>query len=137
QQVQVDFGYTKQKTISGKEIKLCFISFVLSHSRYKYVEWLDRPFTTRDVIRSHENAFEAFGGIPKEIVYDQDSLIVVSENKGDLILTSEFLSYREERGFNLYVCRKADPESKGKIENVVKFIKRNFAKHRIFHNLEK
>jgi transposase len=135
-QAQVDFGQTKQKTTSGKEIKMYFISFVLSHSRYKYVEWLDRPFTTRDVIRTHENAFEYFGGIPNELVYDQDSLIVVSENSGDLILTSEFQSYRKERDLHLNVCRKADPESKGKIENAVKFIKKNFAKHRVFHNID-
>lgn len=136
QQAQVDFGQTKQKTTNGKEMKLYFISFVLSHSRYKYVEWLDRPFTTKDVIRTHENAFEFFGGIPHELVYDQDSLIVVSENSGDLILTSEFQSYREERDLRLHVCRKADPESKGKIENTVKFIKKNFANHRVFHNLD-
>ena len=36
----------------------------------------------------------------------------------------------------MYFCRKADPQSKGKIENVVKFIKRNFAKHRVFPNLD-
>lgn len=137
QQAQVDFGQTKQKATNGKEVKMYFISFVLSHSRYKYVEWLERPFTTRDVIRTHENAFEFFGGIPNELVYDQDSLIVVSENSGDLILTSEFQSYREERDLHLHVCRKADPESKGKIENAVKFIKKNFANHRVFHNLDK
>jgi transposase len=136
EQAQVDFGQTKQKKEDGKEVKMYFISFVLSHSRYKYVEWLDRPFTTRDVVRTHENAFEAFGGIPQEIVYDQDSLMFVSENAGDLILTSEFQAYREERELRLHVCRKADPESKGKIENVVKFIKKNFAKHRIFRNLD-
>ncbi len=33
---------------------LRFIAFVLSHSRYKYVEWLDRPYTTQDVIASHD-----------------------------------------------------------------------------------
>ncbi|NRD80206.1 IS21 family transposase [Bacillus sp. BRMEA1] len=136
EQAQIDFGQTKQKASNGKEVKLYFISFVLSNSRYKYMEWLDRPFTTRDVIRTHENAFEYFGGIPNELVYDQDSLIVVSENSGDLILTSEFQGYRQERDLNLRVCRKADPESKGKIENTVKFIKKNFAKHRVFHNLD-
>lgn len=62
QQVQVDFGHTKQKTSNGKEVKLNFICFVLSHSRYKYMEWLDRPFVTKDVIESHENAFQFFGG---------------------------------------------------------------------------
>ncbi|MDY0404463.1 helix-turn-helix domain-containing protein [Virgibacillus sp. 179-BFC.A HS] len=61
-QAQVDFGKTNQRTPQGKYIKLYFISFVLSHSRYKYVEWLDRPFTTKDVIRMHEHAFAYFGG---------------------------------------------------------------------------
>ena len=75
-QAQVDFGQTVQKTPDGKEIKLYFISFVLSHSRFKYAEWLDRPFTTKDVIRTHESAFQFYGGIPHELVYDQDSLMV-------------------------------------------------------------
>lgn len=135
-QVQIDWGEFKAKNIDGKSIKLYFIVFVLSHSRYKYVEWLDRPFTVEDAIRCHENAFYYFGGVPEEIVYDQDHLITVSENAGDIILTTKFAAYKKERGFRLYICRKSDPESKGKIENVVKYVKRNFAKHRVFHNLE-
>src|SRR5690625_5668481 len=115
-QVQVDFGETRQMTHDNKTVKLYFIAFVLSNSRYKYTEFLDRPFTTRDVIRSHENAFRWFEGIPREIVYDQDSLIVVSENGGDLILTKEFEQYRQERRLNLRVCRKAEHESKGRNE---------------------
>jgi len=136
-QAQVDFGQTKQKKSNGKTVTLNFISFVLSNSRYKYVEWLDRPFTTKDVIRCHENAFQYYGGIPHELVYDQDALLVVSENAGDIILTTEFQSYREERKLNLSICRKADPESKGRIENVVGFIKGNFAKHRVYENIDK
>ncbi|WP_237049381.1 Mu transposase domain-containing protein [Lentibacillus amyloliquefaciens] len=93
--------------------------------------------TTKDVIDCHEQAFHAFGGIPYEIVYDQDALIVVSENAGDLILTEAFQAYREERKLTMYVCRKADPESKGKVENVVKFVKGNFAKNRIFGTLDR
>ncbi|MFT9497379.1 MULTISPECIES: IS21 family transposase [Bacillota] len=135
-QVQVDWGEMKVKTSLNKEVKLYFISFVLSHSRYKYVEWQDRPFTTRDTIRCHESAFQYFGGMPEEIVYDQDHLITVNENAGDIILTGDFQAYKQERSFRVYLCRKADPQSKGKIENVVKFIKGNFAKNRVFFNLE-
>lgn len=135
-QIQVDFGETKQHTSDDKIVKLYCISFVLSHSRYKYIEWLDRPFTTRDVIRSHENAFEYFGGIADELVYDQDSLILVSENGGDLILTREFQAYKEERSLSIRMCRTADPESKGKIESVIKYVKNNFAKHRTYHGLD-
>lgn len=41
EQMQVDFGHTRQKTVDNKEAKLNFIAFVLSHSRQKYKEWLD------------------------------------------------------------------------------------------------
>lgn len=136
-QIQVDWGEMKVINMKNKEVKLYFISFVLSHSRYKYVEWQDRPFTTRDTIRSHESAFHYFGGMPEEIVYDQDHLVTVSENAGDIILTGDFQAYKQERGFRIYLCRKSDPQSKGKIENVVKFIKGNFAKNRVFFNLER
>lgn len=126
-----------KKTLEWKHIKLYFIARVLSHYRYKYKEWLDRPFTTLDVIRTHENAFEWYGGIPRELAYDQDSLLFVSENGGDLILTEEFQLYCQERKLNFNICRKADPGSKGKIENIVGFIKHNFAQHRVYYGLEK
>jgi len=135
-QIQVDFGQTEQLTPDGNKVKLRFIAFVLANSRYKYKEWLDRPFTTRDVIQAHENAFHYYGGIPNELVYDQDALLIVSENGGDLILTREFQAYKEERNLIVHMCRKADPESKGKIENVVKYVKQNFAKHRLYHGLD-
>lgn len=137
QQIQMDFGQIVLCSSTGGKRTLYFATFVLAHSRYKYVEWLNRPFTTRMLIKVHENAFEHFGGMAKEIVYDQDHLILVSENGGDLLLTNEFAAYQKTRKFRIYMCRKADPETKGKVENVVKYVKGNFARNRIFHNLEK
>ena len=136
-QMQVDFGEAKLRHAEGHTVRLWFITFVLSNSRYKYALWQDRPFTTADVVDAHEQAFAFYGGLPEEIVYDQDHLLLTSENHGDLILTHEFAKYVKERAFRIYMCRKADPESKGKIENVVKYIKRNFARHRQFTNVDK
>lgn len=136
-QAQVDFGEIRVPKRDGGTIKLYAVAFVLSHSRYKYIEWQQTPFRTQDVIRCHENAFEYYGGIPEEMVYDQDKLMTVSENAGDIIFTTGFQSYRHERGFSIYLCRKADPESKGKVENVVKYAKYNFAKHRTFYSLDR
>lgn len=136
-QAQMDFGETKLLDANGQAVKLWFIGFVLANSRYKYVEWLARPFTTRDLIQAHENAFEYYGGMPKEIVYDQDHLILVSENHGDLILTQEFAKYVTRRQFKIHICRKQDPESKGRIENVIGFVKKNFARNRVFHHIDK
>ena len=137
EQAQMDFGEKKLLDVNGRPVKLWFIAFVLSHSRYKYVEWLARPFTTRDVIEAHENAIKYFGGMPKEFVYDQDHLILVSENHGDLILTKEFAKYRETRKFKIYMCRKQDPETKGRIENVVGYVKKNFARNRVYYHIDK
>lgn len=134
-QMQVDFGEIKVRSTIGNSVKLYFVGFILSHSRFKYVEWLDRPFRTEDLIHMQENAFRYFGGITEEIVYDQDRLLAVSENAGDLILTTAFTKYQKTREFKVYLCRKADPQSKGKVEQLVKYVKHNFAKNRTFDNL--
>lgn len=65
-------------------------------------------------------------------VYDQDTLLLIDENKGDLVMTEAFRSYTEYRGFKVHFCRKSDPQSKGKVENVVKYHKFNFLRGRTF-----
>lgn len=134
-QGQVDFGQTWQTTTSGSRIKLYFYAFVLAHSRYKYVEWQQTPFTTADLIRCLQHTFKFLGGKPKQIVYDQDRIIVVSENNGEIIFTRAFQAFHQAEKFEVIECRGFDPESKGKIENVVKFVKNSFARGRIFRDL--
>ena len=73
--------------------------------------------------------------MPKELVFDQDKLVIVSENHGDILYTQEFESFKQALRFKVYLCRKNDPESKGKVEAVVKYVKNNFAKHRLFTNI--
>ncbi len=136
-QMQVDFGQKWVFKEDNTKVLLYVICFVLSNSRFKYCQWQDRPFNTIDMIRMHEGAFEYFGGMPEEVVYDQDNLILVSENHGDLIFTHQFANYIQKRKFRIHMCRKADPESKGRIENVVGFVKNNFAHNRVFYNLDK
>jgi hypothetical protein len=136
QQAQADFGEYNLRDTNGKRVKTWFFVLVLSRSRYKYVWFSEHPFTSELAILAHEKAFHNFGGIPDEIVYDQDKVFIVDENKGDLILTDAFRAYTKERSFRLHFCRKADPESKGKIENVVKYVKQNFLYNRPFYNIE-
>jgi len=136
EQAQVDFGVYNMKTSSGKQAKVFFFAMVLSRSRMKHVWFLDRPFTASDVSLAHEKSFEYFQGIPKTIVYDQDRTMVVDENIGNIILTSEFKRYTKSRSFKLHFCRKADPESKGKVENVIQYVKKNFLYHRTYLDLE-
>jgi transposase len=114
-QGQVDFGEYNMRNTLGKRVKVYFFAYILSRSRFKFVWFTDRPFTSVLTVEAHEKAFGYTGGIPEQIVYDQDRVLVVSENGGDIILTDTFKSYCLERSFSLYFCRKSDPESKGKV----------------------
>ena len=131
-QAQVDFGEYNMRDGQGKRVKVYFFTMVLSRSRYKFVYYSLKPFTAALAIYAHMKAFAYFGGIPKVIVYDQDRVFLVSENLGELILTDEFQAFCKAMPFELFFCRKADPQSKGKVENVVKYIKQNFLYNRPF-----
>jgi len=131
-QAQVDFGEFNMITEGETRRKVYFFGMVLSRSRHKFFHFQLSPFTALDTVRAHEEAFEYFGGIPQQIVYDQDKVLLVDENKGELILTEAFRAYVTQRRFSTYFCRKADPQSKGKVENIIKYIKTNFLKNRKF-----
>ena len=113
-QAQVDYGEFNALTESGKpkRKKLYVFAMSLSYSRYKFAIWQDHPFTTQDSIEAHEKAFEFFGGIPHEIVYDQDCRLIDKENRGEIIYTIDFHNYLNSKPFSAYVCRAGDPESK-------------------------
>lgn len=136
QQLQADFGQYWAERQDARRIKLHFVIFILAHSRYKYIVWQTRSFTSVDFVRSLESCFEAFGGIPRELVIDQDRLMTVDENYGDIIYTHEFERCKNRHGFTVWLCRKADPESKGMVESGVKYVKYNFARHRVFVDLQ-
>lgn len=133
---QVDFGQYTLDCGTQKRRKVYFFAMVLSRSRAKSVSFLDRAFTARDVCISHETAFEYFGGIPSNILYDQDRTLLVDENMGELILTQEFRNYATQRKFRTVFCRKADPQTKGRVENVIGYIKKNFLHNRKYIHLE-
>lgn len=129
---ECDFGERWMRTPQGQTLKVYFFAMSLSRSRYKFVYFSRTPFTTALAVYAHELAFEYFGGVPRKIVYDQDKVFLVKENLGDLVLTGGFRALVREHGFEPVFCRKSDPESKGKIENVVKYVKYNFLRGREF-----
>ncbi len=133
-EAQVDFGEITMQSGEGHRIKVYFFAMVLSRSRYKYVYCQRCPFTTQTAVYAHELAFNYFNGIPSKIIYDQDKVFIKGENLGDVLLTEGFRSFCQQYSFETIFCRKADPESKGKVENVVKYVKYNFLKGRTFQD---
>lgn len=136
QYAQVDFGQKKLRKGDGKTQKVYFMAMLLCRSRYKYIWFQNKPFTSETAVIAHEKAFEYFRGIPKEIIYDQDAVFLWDENIGDYIMTKVFDAYVKSRPFKPVFCRPGDPESKGKVENCVKYVKQNFLTNRPYSDLE-
>ena len=63
--------------------------------------------------------------------------MVVSENAGNIIYTKEFTTSKEHEGFDVYLCNKSDQDTKGKIENVIRYIKYNFFDRYEFYGMER
>ncbi len=136
EQAQVDFGEKKLRTGSGVFTSVYFFAMVLCYSRHKFVLFSDKRFTSQTAVEAHEKAFEFFAGIPREIIYDQDCVFIHDENRGDYLMTDVFSRYCGCRPFKATFCRSADPESKGKVENVVKYVKQNFLYNRPFVDVD-
>lgn len=136
EEAQVDFGSYRMLTKGSGREKIYFFVMVLSRSRKKFVYCQQKPFTTATTVYAHELAFKYFTGIPRKIMYDQDRVLITDENLGDVLLTDEFMQFTSSYPFEAVFCRKSDPESKGKVENVVKYVKYNYFKGRVFHGIE-
>ena len=134
-QAQVDMGQKVMKDMFGKSVRIYIFAMIMSHSRKKFACFQDHPYTAQDFIEAHDLAFRYFGGRTEEIVYDQDRVMTVAENSGDLIFTEVFENYRKYAGFSIFLCRGNDPQSKGKIESAVKYVKCNFLACRIYNGI--
>lgn len=125
-EAQVDFGQYKLKDMYGRNLRIYFFCMVLSYSRMRFAYFSAEPFTTETAIKAHNFAFKYFGGRTQTIMYDQDRVFVVSENLGNIIFVKEFETYVKEVGYSVILCRPRDPQTKGKVENLVKVIKESF-----------
>ena len=124
------------KSMYGNNIRVYFFCMVLAYSRMKFSYFSAEPFNAPKTIEAHRYAFRYFGGRPQMLVYDQDKIMVVSENMGDVIFVKEFEEYVQETGFSIYLCRGYDPQTKGRVEKVVDAVKHDFLDGRIYCGID-
>ena len=124
-QCQVDPGELRGLMIGGAQTTLHFVVFVLSFSRLMYVGLSFSPIDTQTFIQLHDEAFRYFGGVPEECVYDQTKLVVISEQYRELTVNQRFNEYATAAGIRIHACEGYDPESKGKVEAGVKYVKQD------------
>ena len=132
QQMLIDFG---QMDV-GKGAVIHFICMLLRYSRVFCVYAQDHRYNAEEACRAIYHGFCKLGGRPCELVIDQDTVFVASEHYGEVIETAVFKRFLAEQELKLWVCNKNDPESKGPIENVVGFVKKNFFSARNIHCID-
>jgi transposase len=123
EQMQVDFAHFKHE---GR----CFYAFVavLGYSRMTFVKFVDNQ-RIDTVIKCHEEAFEYYGGVPKKGLYDNMKTIIVKRNaygEGHHKFHTNFYDFAKHYGFLPRVCKPYSPQTKGKVERTISYIRYSF-----------
>ena len=126
-ELQLDYGV--QRLNGGEEFH--FICLLLRFSRMLFVRGQDHRFSAEETCAALYAFFIILGGRPETAVIDQDACLVYEEKYGEITNTRVFADFLAEQQLSQYVCRKADPETKGSIENTVKFVKMNYLSGRL------
>lgn len=76
----------------------------------------------------HERAFAFLGGVPEEILYDNDGMIVVPQawKDGEATVQPDLLAFAQHHAYRVRLCRPYRPQTKGKIERGIGYVRQNF-----------
>ncbi|MFZ2053177.1 MAG: IS21 family transposase [Candidatus Aminicenantales bacterium] len=134
-QGQADWGQC-WTTIAGKKTKVHLFVLTLGFSRRIYAA------ATSDekmpaFLRSHEEAFDFLGGVPHEIVYDNLKSVVLGRDfEGSRFEWNPvFWDFSRYYGFRPRPHRPYRPQTKGKVESGIKYVKR-FLRGKEFASLD-
>ena len=137
-QAQVDWKETKILTSKNGEIfEVNIFLIILGYSRLKYIELTtDRKQET--VFQCLINAFKYFGGVPKEILFDNMKTVVdhAKSEYNNPVINSSFYEFSKDMGFQTILCRAFRPQTKGKVENLVKVMDRLDVYNNEFESLD-
>ena len=93
----------------------------------RYIHFFDSD-DTHHFLQGHNNAFKYFGGYPREILYDNLKSVVLKRafKQKDSTFNKEFLEFSGFYGFKAILAQPYRPQTKGKVENTVRYIRENF-----------
>lgn len=123
---QVDWGQYGTVRVGSIERRLSFFVMVLCYSRMMYVEFTVSE-TMEHFLGCHQNAFEFFGAVPGAIMVDNLKCAVIKRLVGQgPVFNSRYLDFANYHGFKIRACGVAKGNEKGRVENAVGYVKKNF-----------
>jgi transposase len=122
-QMQADFATIRR----GRDRLAVFIA-TLGWSRATYVEFVnDERLET--LLGCHERAFFFFGGVPREVLYDNMRTVVTDRDQygpGLHRYNRTFLDFAHHHGFLPRLCRPYRAKTKGKVERFIGYLRASF-----------
>lgn len=121
QQMQVDWIEFPKDNLSA------FVA-TMGYSRASYVEYVEDE-TLETLILCHLNAFNYFGGVPYEALYDNMRTVITKRNTygyGKHQLNSMFEDFAKHCGFKIRVCKPYRAKTKGKVERFNHYLRYSF-----------
>ena len=128
-QAQVDFAQVRLPW--GKRYALVV---VLGYSRLLWLRFFQKD-DMRTLFKGLEEAFAFFGGVPKELLFDQMASVITADLRdqgGRLVENAEFLRFAAHWGFRVRACRPYRAKTKGKVERPIRYLRENFLYGREF-----
>jgi transposase len=122
-QMQVDWGSMR----NGKKPLHVFIG-ILGFSRGMFVVFTDN-MRYETLEHCHRVTFEYFQGIPQEVWYDNMKTVVIERHaygEGAHKLHQPFYQFAKSTGFIPKLCQPYRPQTKGKVERMVRYVRDNF-----------
>ena len=140
-QAQVDWSHEQPiRTSSGLELPLYGFHMVLGHSRDAFLALTG----SQDLVTfwaCHRAAFRHFGGVPRELLYDRTKTVVRAHvgrevGVGERRFHPEALASAHHYGFRLRLCRARRPQTKGKVESDVPYVRERLLRGHGFASYE-
>jgi transposase len=100
----------------------------LGYSRASHVEFVS-DMKVDTLIACHEHAFAHFGGVPRQVLYDNMKTVVLERDAfgvGEHRYHAGFLDYARHCGFVIKLCRPYRARTKGKVERFNGYLRRSF-----------
>ena len=135
EQAQVDWGHFGHLTIGKASRPLMAFVMVLSWSRRIFLRFfLDARM--ENFLRGHVGAFEAWGGLPRVLLYDNLKSAVL-ERQGDAIrFHPTLLEFAGRYRYEPRPVAVARGNEKGRVERAIRYIRDNFWPARHFTDLD-
>lgn len=135
-QAQVDFADFQVVNAKGETETVYLFAMVLGFSRRMYLELVLRRDMT-NFLDCHINAFDYFGGVPHEILYDRMKNVLIRQLVGKLEWNKDFYSFCLHYRFRPLVAPPYAPWYKGKVERPIKYVRENFWRGYEYTDLER